>query len=246
MVRLPQPASEPSAGAIAEFYRQVETANLELNPRLEIFLTEYRRHQAVATGPLRILDVGCGRRALLSKYVDPSDEYWGCDIVPEELVEIEHFKTIDLNSGSLRSQFDGPFDVIFCGEVVEHLFNPDALIDDLRDLIVPGGIILLSTPNLAYLLNRLLLAAGVSPLFLENSGRRKLGRRTRLLGQGNGVEGHIRLFTYGAMLDLLKLERLELLRVYGVPVWSHPVDRLIARLSPRFAADVIYVVTRAA
>ena len=175
-----------------------------------------------------------------------SDDYQGCDIVPEELAKIERFTSIDLNSQSLLEKFDGPFDLIFCGEVVEHLFNPDALLDDLRALMGGDSLLLLSTPNLAYLLNRVLLLAGISPMFLENSGRRKLGRRTKLLGQGNETQGHIRLFTYRAMLDLLELERLELLRAYGVPVWSNPVDRLIAKLPVGLAPDIVYVIkTRA-
>jgi 2-polyprenyl-3-methyl-5-hydroxy-6-metoxy-1,4-benzoquinol methylase len=227
-----------------EFYAQVETAHLELNPRLELFLTEYRRHRQSAGRPLRILDVGCGRRALLSNHVEAPDEYWGCDIVPEQLAEIERYKTVDLNSDSLLDTFDERFDVVFCGEVVEHLFNPDALLEDVQALMAPEAVLVLSTPNLAYLLNRVLLVAGISPLFLENSARRKLGRRTRLFGQGNETQGHIRLFTYRAMLDLLALQRLELLRVYGVPVWAHPVDRLIAKLSPALAADVVYVVKK--
>jgi 2-polyprenyl-3-methyl-5-hydroxy-6-metoxy-1,4-benzoquinol methylase len=241
-----QPAQGHTARNAREFYERVETANLELNPRLELFLAEYRRHREHLGRPLRVLDLGCGRRALLSRHVHAADEYWGCDIVPPELAEIERYKSVDLNSDSLLDHFDGPFDLVFCGELIEHLFNPDALLDDVRALMASDGVLLLSTPNLAYLLNRLLLLVGISPLFLENSARQKLGRRTRLLGQGNTTEGHIRLFTYRAMLDLLELQHLELLRVCGVPVWAHPIDRLIARLSPRLAADVVYVVKKRA
>ena len=237
-----QPTSERNARTPREFYERVETAHLELNPRLELFLSEYRGYRRALGRPLRILDVGCGRRALLARYVDSSDEYWGCDIVPKDLAEIDRFKSIDLNSESLLDSFDHPFDLIFCGEVIEHVFNPDALLDDLKALMAPDALLLLSTPNLAYLLNRLLLMLGISPLFLENSARQKLGRRTRLLGQGNETQGHIRVFTYRAMLDLLELERLKLVRSYGVPVWQNPIDRLIAKLPPPLAADVVYVV----
>jgi 2-polyprenyl-3-methyl-5-hydroxy-6-metoxy-1,4-benzoquinol methylase len=237
---------QPSTRTAQEFYAHVETAHLELNPRLDHFLSEYRSHRTAVGRPLRVLDIGCGRRGLLSKHVDPADEYLGCDIVPEEIAEIDRFKTVDLNSESLLAKFDGPFDVIFCGEIVEHLFNPDALLDDVQMLMASDAILLLSTPNLAYLLNRLLLLVGISPFFLENSARQKLGRRSKLLGQGNETQGHIRLFTYRAMLDFLELQKLELLRVYGVPVWANALDRLIAKLSPGLAPDIVYVVKKRA
>lgn len=232
-----------SPNTITDFYARNETANTELNPRLELFLEQYRRQRARLERPLRILDIGCGRGMILSHHVDRADEYWGCDIVPAELVGSERFRTVDLNNASLRDSFEGRFDVIFCGEIVEHLFSPDALLDELRELMTPDARLLLSTPNLGYLLNRIMLLFGISPFFLENSSRQKLGRRTKWLGQGNETQGHIRLFTYQAMLDLLAIERLRLVESIGIPVWfNFAVDRAIARLSPRLAADVLYVV----
>ena len=88
--------------------------------------------------------------------------------------------------------------------MIEHVYSPDDLVEDLKRILRPDGLLLLSTPNLGYWLNRLLLLVGISPLFLENSSRTKLGRRTTHLGQNNSTEGHIRLFTYGAMRDFLE------------------------------------------
>jgi SAM-dependent methyltransferase len=230
-----------------EFYEQVETAIPGLDARLRVFVHEYRVHRATQGGrALRVLDVGCGRKPVLVRQIDPADEYCGCDIaVPEE--KLPCFERVNLNEASLADAFAGQcFDVVFCGEVIEHVFNPDALLEDLHGLMGPDSLLVLSTPNLAYWVNRLLLLAGVSPLFVENSARVKLGRRSRFLGQGNTTQGHIRLFTYRAMRELLELQQFELLRVRAVPVWSFPVDRLICRLSPSLAPDVVYVARPAA
>jgi hypothetical protein len=81
---------------------------------------------------------------------------------------------------------------------------------------------------------------------VENSALVKLGRRTRFLGQGNETQGHIRLFTYRAMRELLALQKFELLRVRAVPVWKFPIDRVICRLSPSLAPDIVYVARRLA
>jgi hypothetical protein len=105
-------------------------------------------------------------------------------------------------------------------------------------------VLILSTPNLGYWVNRLLLLVGISPLFVENSASVKLGRRFRFLGQGNATQGHIRLFTYRAARDLLELQGFELLRTRSVPFWSFPVDRLVCRVSRSLAPDNVYVARR--
>jgi SAM-dependent methyltransferase len=225
-----------------EFYAQVETAIPDLDARLRVFLAEYRAHRASAGNrPLRVLDIGCGRNPVLVRHVDPTDEYCGCDIAAPE-AKLGCFERVNLNEESLADAFSGrQFNVVFCGEVIEHVFNPDALLEDVRALMTRDSLLLLSTPNLAYWANRLLLLFGISPLFVENSARVKLGRRTRLLGQGNETQGHIRLFTYRAMRELLALQRFELLRVRAVPVWHWTVDRVICRISPSLAPDIVYV-----
>jgi 2-polyprenyl-3-methyl-5-hydroxy-6-metoxy-1,4-benzoquinol methylase len=226
-----------------EFYARVDTTVHELTHRLAVFIDEYERARNQSARPLRVLDVGCGPYAVLSRSIHPPDSYVGCDIAPlAPGVEVREFQLVDANRERLADRFDGKrFDVIFCGEVIEHIFSPDSLIEDLKNVMQDDGVLILSTPNLAYWVNRLLLLAGVSPLFVENSSRMKLGRRLRALGQGNPTEGHIRLFTYRAMRDLLAAQQLTLERAVGSPVWSNPVDRVIARLSRALAPDITYI-----
>lgn len=231
---------------VEEFYATVETAVTDLIPRLQIFLEEYGRHRQAVERPLEVLDIGCGRQAVLSGHIDPSDLYTGADIVEPDQMGIERFVSINLIEERLAPRLDDRrFDVVFCGEVIEHLFSPDVLLQDIRALLEPGGVLILSTPNLAYWVNRILLPLGISPLFLENSSWHKLGRRTRFLGQGNKTEGHIRVFTHRAVLDLLELHGFELLRVRSTSVWNLPLDQLVCRFSPSLAAQNTYVVRAA-
>jgi hypothetical protein len=60
-----------------------------------------------------------------------------------------------------------------------------------RRVLRPGGVLLLSTPNLAAWFNRSLVLLGVQPVFSEVSLRRVYGR------PGREVAGHLRLFTRG-------------------------------------------------
>jgi SAM-dependent methyltransferase len=220
----------------------------ELIPRLEIFRSEYLRYRASLDPPrnLRLLDVGCGSHAVLGRCKAQGDVYHGCDYASHVTGDLDHYWSIDLNTTSVAETApEGAlYDVIFCGEVIEHLFSPDALLRDLRTLMQPSGILILSTPNLGYYVNRLLLLVGISPLYLENSAERKLGRKTRLLGQNNPTEGHIRLFTYGAAKDLIEREQFEIRRVTSTITWNFAPDRLVCRLSHSLAPNNVFVLSR--
>ena len=54
----------------------------------------------------------------------------------------------------------GSFDVVLCGDVIEHLRDPVAALARLRPLLRPGGRLVLSTPNVANWAIRLSLLAG--------------------------------------------------------------------------------------
>ncbi len=226
-----------------EFLRRTETAHpFDMNNRLAVFLAAYQRRRRLTNRPLSVLDVGCGTEPALASRVAPEDEYWGADFYEGARVSVDNYVEVDLNTESLASKLDGrTFDVLFCGEVLEHLFSPDHLLDDLKELMNDESILVLSTPNLGYWLNRMLLLVGISPMYLENSSEMKLGRRTRRLGQGNPTEGHIRLFTYRALRELLALKGLETMSVTGTYTWDFLPDRIVSKLSHSLAPSNVFV-----
>ncbi|MCW2783382.1 MAG: hypothetical protein JWR35_3833 [Marmoricola sp.] len=114
-------------------------------------------------------------------------------------------------------------------EQVATYARPVARVGQLLAVDVQRG----STPNLAYWLNRIMLLLGISPFFSENSSQVVLGWGFRRLCQGTPRQGHLRLLTHPAMLDLLARERFPVRGVRSVPVWKNmPGDRLLIRLSP--------------
>jgi SAM-dependent methyltransferase len=229
-----------------EFLRGRQTAHpFELNPRLGIFGRAYREHRDRLGRPLRVLDVGCGLEPALLRFKAEGDTFHGCDFYADRPPGLDEYTQLDLNRDSLSAAVGtGAFDVVFCGEVIEHVFSPDALLREIKAVMTPDAILVLSTPNLGYWLNRLLLLAGVSPLFLENSAEKKLGRFTRRLGQGNPTEGHIRLFTYRALRELVEGLGFEIVRVTPTYVWRFPPDLVISRLSRSLAATNVFVLRR--
>lgn len=223
----------------SNFYENVATEPNVVR-RHEVFLDEYRRHRARLARPLDVLDVGCGEHAPLARGVPPEDRYFGIDMKSQVAAPLERFQSLDLDRDDLAAAWPGQkFDIVFCGEVIEHVFSPDRLLRQFASVMNEEAILLLSTPNLAYWVNRILLLFGITPLFVENSAERVLGRRWSRIGQGNVTQGHIRLFTHRAMLDLLRREGWMVHWTKGVPVWHLPGDKIACR-SPYWAADNVY------
>jgi SAM-dependent methyltransferase len=225
-----------------EFLERTDTALHAPNDRLRLFAEAYREHKGARARPLDVLDIACGNRAVLGGFMAEDDTYVGCDFYGSLEVDLPRYVSIDLNEERLSESLAGQwFDVVFCGEILEHLFSPDALLDEIRLLLRRDGILVLSTPNLGYYVNRFLLLAGISPLYLENSSEAKLGRRFRWLGQGNITEGHIRLFTYRALRDLIARKGFEIVKVTPTVTWEFPPDRLVCRVSRSLAPNNVFV-----
>jgi 2-polyprenyl-3-methyl-5-hydroxy-6-metoxy-1,4-benzoquinol methylase len=53
----------------------------------------------------------------------------------------------DATGPELLSTVSGPFDVVVAGELIEHVLNPGGLLHNARELLAPGGVLLITTPN---------------------------------------------------------------------------------------------------
>ena len=66
----------------------------------------------------------------------------------------------DINNGYGIHQ---KFDLIFAGEVIEHIFNDRKFLKETHEHLKDNGLFVLTTPNLHYTLNRLLILLGFEP-----------------------------------------------------------------------------------
>jgi len=93
----------------------------------------------------------------------------------------------------------GVFDVVVTLETIEHVLDPDGLLEEARRLLAPGGTLVLSTPRLDSLLVVGSLLLGVQPPGVECSSRRRYGSP---FGEQR-ASGHVHLFTRRAMAQAL-------------------------------------------
>jgi 2-polyprenyl-3-methyl-5-hydroxy-6-metoxy-1,4-benzoquinol methylase len=94
----------------------------------------------------KVLDYGCGT-GYGSQLLQTAAEYLGCDVDAES---IEHAITNYSNyktSFTTNTSIWAGWDVITCFEVLEHLPEQQALIENFNHILRPGGKLVLSTPQ---------------------------------------------------------------------------------------------------
>jgi SAM-dependent methyltransferase len=141
----------------------------------------------------RILDVGAGEGALVERYRERGWDVLGVDSAYESAL----VRRADL----LSLPFDsGAFDAALCLDVLEHidLRHQSRALSEISRVLVAGGILLVSVPNLAHLHSRI--------RFLLS------GKLTRT----SAVERHPGDRPLGEYLDLLKGGGFEVTRRSGI------------------------------
>jgi SAM-dependent methyltransferase len=182
-----------------------------------------------APSPASVVDIGCGDGMAtdLAARANPGHRFVGLDWSADALRQAQA-RGLTLVRASVESAglpiASASADVMIMSELIEHLVDPDSVLEEAWRVLKPGGTLLLSTPNLAAWYNRGLLVLGIQPLFTEVSLRGVYGR------PGSVVAGHLRLFTSRALRGLLAARGFGDIRLSGacyhdVPAPLRPLDR---------------------
>jgi SAM-dependent methyltransferase len=130
--------------------------------------------------------------------------------------------------------FDTPekCDLVFAGEVIEHVYNPDGLVASCALALKPSGYLVLTTPNLACIFNRIFLALGWSPANYFASLRYLVGNP---LGPKTGgkfgiVADHKSVFTWRGLEELLGIYGLKVLHSNGYTYAQYERSRTVGEL----------------
>jgi len=107
-----------------------------------------RRHRIVTgfvAGAGPVLDVGCGSSRILGDLAAGSV---GLDPNRDKLRHARRFGRLLVQGGLPCLPFgDGTFPVVVCSQVIEHLPPDEGLWREFRRVLVPGGILVLGTPD---------------------------------------------------------------------------------------------------
>jgi 2-polyprenyl-3-methyl-5-hydroxy-6-metoxy-1,4-benzoquinol methylase len=147
---------------------------------------------------LRVLDIGCNDGFIGSMLLKKGNDVYGIDIVKREVIKAKK-RGIKAKVADIENQYlpyaANFFDVVLCTDIIEHVFDTDLLLTKIYRVLKPGGMLLITTPNVASLGRRLMLLFGINP-FLEYSAR--------YIDHAVSPAGHIRYYTHsdlGRQLD---------------------------------------------
>jgi len=122
--------------------------------RLDRSYGDWKRVRAVmAARPQgqRLLDLGCATGNFLHMMQRSSQwQVKGVDPSPEATRYARERRGLDVFTGELTEARypDGYFDVVTLWQVIEHLHDPKGTLSEIRRILKPGGLLLISTPNL--------------------------------------------------------------------------------------------------
>ena len=196
-------------------------------------------------GQGKVLDAGAAIGYLGARLATMWPVVVGVDVDPagacQAPPEYAAFHTYDISTMPVLPE--APFDVVVAGDVLEHVVDPATAVGRLLVQLAPGGRLLLSVPNVAYVLVRLELLFG----------------RFQYRPRGILDATHLRFFTRHSVRRLLAEAGLEVDRMVGVPAplplvssrfttgagrWLYDATALAARVWPTLFAYQFVVEAR--
>ena len=165
-----------------------------------------------------VLELGCGD-GTLQKMLNEHNTVVGLDI-----------DNCDLQKDELPYK-DGVFDTVVACEIIEHIWDSDRFLQEIRRVLEPRGRLIITTPNLASLGRRFMLLCGRNP-HVDN-----------FLYPNDA--GHIKHFTQKDFRYLLEKNNFEIDKFWSDVVNLSPDGKRysvwLATIFPRLGRSIIAV-----
>lgn len=185
-----------------------------------------------------ILDVGCEEGEITKIFEADGNIVDGVEI-SAPAIKLARKKGVkvyemDLECRSWNEKIKKRYDAVFAGEVIEHIYDTENFLKNIRSVLRDNGELIITTPNLASLGRRILLFFGKNPL-TEIS-----------LKKTNA--GHIRYFTFTSLSKLLNDNGFEVIDKKSTRVNFDINGKLssafLANIFPTFGSTIIVKVRK--
>jgi len=224
------------------------------------------RHKLIKAGfgsGNRILDLGCAEGPYSYLFTEGNESY-GLDCCPKRLLLSEDnaidkgYKALIIGEGISLPFANASFDIVVCTEVIEHVVEVRRLIGEIDRVLKKKGRLILSTPNLVSLGNRLGMIFGkglkFNPLGFLRGGFYPL--TSWALGNMPGKQYsfdsirypeqplHLRFFTFESLRKLLKRSGFEVKEEMGRgPIFSR-IPAFVSRVFRNWADDLLIIAVK--
>jgi glycosyltransferase involved in cell wall biosynthesis len=157
--------------------------------------------------PANLLDLGCSGGLLSERIRALGHTITGVDVVeiPGIRDRVDRFIQANLDEGLPEEvAAHGPYDVVLCADILEHVRDPERLLESVRELLAPGGVLIASVPNFGHWYARTRTVLG---LFDYDQ-------------RGVLDNGHVRFFTRRGLLRRLRNSGFDVVRqeATGLPL----------------------------
>jgi SAM-dependent methyltransferase len=175
---------------------------------------------------IKIVDLGGvdGSFHFLKKLF-PNSTIYSVNIVKEQITKCENQILEDI---SKKLSFeDGSIDFVFFGDVLEHLIDPDFTLREIKRILKTQGLLILTTPNLAHIYNRVGLLFGFAPTNYHPSEIR--------FGSISGEKHasyHKSVFTFKALKIFLSYHGFDTLKTQGYSYQYSGPAHLLSKILP--------------
>lgn len=168
-----------------------------------------------------VLDVGCGDGSTLLelKKLQLADCVVGLDLICKEprasFSHPDRFIVGNIENIELPYE-EGHFDLIICGDVIEHLIDPWNVLQVLYSFLSAGGNIVASFPNLCY-------RKIIKNLIFRDT--------FEYVESGILDRGHLRFFTITSAVKMMMETGFEIVKV--VPIFGKTKEKILSKVFPR-------------
>lgn len=112
-----------------------------------------------------LLDIGCADGRMGARLLDLGYSVYGMDVSSSLIKEAKKkgVKTKVFDAATGLPYKNETFDFIFAGEIIEHLIDTEFIMKEINRVLKIGGYVLITTPNLVHLPERILFLKGRAP-----------------------------------------------------------------------------------